>query len=63
MSVTDRDANIYSARVFLHESRSRSHMGQRSFSFVLLEWAAKCRRRITAAPRPAQADLFGGVTS
>lgn len=55
-----RAANIHTARVYLAQSRhfTRRH---RSFSFVLLEWAANCRRRIAAERHqaPGQLDLFG----
>lgn len=54
-----RAANIHTARVYLAQSRhfTRRH---RSFSFVLLEWAANCRRRIAEERQQAtgQLDLF-----
>ena len=57
-----RAANTHTARVYLAQSRhfTRRH---RSFSFVLLEWAANCRRRIAAERQQAtgQFDLFGEV--
>jgi hypothetical protein len=55
-----RSANIHTARVYLAQSRhfTRQHRG---FSFVLLEWAANCRRRIAVerSEPQAQLDLFG----
>lgn len=56
----DRAANIHCARVYLAQSR---HFTRRSrgFSFLLLQWAANCRRRaaIVTPTQPAQGDLFG----
>lgn len=55
----------------LNESRARRlRMGhlphQVAFSWVLLNWTANARRRYMAekaAEKPAQADLFGGVST
>lgn len=57
-----RAANIHTARVYLAQSRHFTRL-HRSFSFVLLEWAGNCRRRIAAERQQAseQLDLFGDV--
>ena len=51
--MTERAANIHSARVYLAEARRRR--GQ-TFGFVLLVWAANARRRAMAAT--VQGELF-----
>lgn len=58
--MTDRAANIHSARVFLAQSRHFTGRA-RGFSFVLLGWAANARRRAMAIKPalPMQGDLFG----
>lgn len=63
--MTDRAANIHCARVYLAQSRHFTGRA-RGFSFLLLQWAAICRRRAEEkiAPDPAgpvQFDLFGGA--
>lgn len=59
MTVT-RESLIHCARVYVRESRARTRQ-QRAFSFILLGWAARCRREAVARPRLGQRDLFGGV--
>lgn len=55
--LTDREIDIYTARVLLNEARARRHLS--SFHATLLEWAANARRRAAAVPRELkQADLF-----
>lgn len=54
-SVSDRDDNIRAARVHLGEVRARRDR-QRAFCFVLLRWAANCRKR--AASVTVQRELF-----
>lgn len=53
--MTEREANLHCARVYLAESarRTRTHRG---FSFTLLEWVARCRRRVAAVPQ--QREMF-----
>lgn len=51
--MTDRAQHIHSARVYLAEARRRR---RQSFGFVLLEWAAKARRRAMVVQ--AQLELF-----
>lgn len=63
--MTDRAAHIHCARVYLAQSRHFTHR-HRGWSFVLLQWAANCRRRaaVKVAPKtagPVQGDLFGGA--
>lgn len=57
--MTDRAANIHSAKVFLAQSRHFTGRA-RGFSFVLLGWAANARRRAVAFKpvSPDQASLF-----
>lgn len=59
---TYRAASIHAARVYLAQSRHFTGRA-RSFSFVLLGWAANARRRAMQAMRqqPVQGDLFGGA--
>jgi len=56
----EREDNIRRARVYLREAHLRlSNPAQRAFCFKLLGWAANCRRRAMAAPRPpVQGALF-----
>lgn len=60
--MTERAASIHAARVYLAQSRHFTGRA-RGFSFVLLGWAANCRRRAaqaaTDATDPEQGDLFG----
>lgn len=60
--MTERSALIHCAKVYLAQSRHFARL-HRGWSFVLLEWAAQCRRRAMAVRPtvPAQGDLFGGV--
>jgi hypothetical protein len=51
--MTEREANIHTARVYLAEARRRRNQ---TFGFVLLEWAANARRRAAAAT--VQRELF-----
>lgn len=54
-----RESNIHCAKVYLAQSRHFTGRA-RGFSFVLMEWAANCRRR--AAEKVdvvGQMDLFG----
>lgn len=53
--MSDRDDNIRAARVHLGEVRARRDR-QRAFCFVLLRWAANCRKR--AASVTVQRELF-----
>lgn len=54
----DHRANIHAARVYLAQSRHFTPR-HRGFSFVLLQWAANCRRRAMAiTTRPVQGDFF-----
>lgn len=53
--MSDRDDNIRAARVHLGEVRARRDK-QRAFCFVLLKWAANCRKR--AARATIQRELF-----
>lgn len=58
-----RTDHIRTARIYLNEARSRArNPAQRGFCFVLLQWAANCRRRaMEAANVPQQVDMFRGV--
>jgi len=60
--MSDRAAHIHTARVYLAQSRHFTTRA-RSFSFVLLGWAANARRRAMAVKPalPVQGDLFGGM--
>lgn len=50
--MTDRAANLASARAYLHEARRRRHApASRAFCWTLLQWAANARQR--AAQEPA----------
>lgn len=49
----DRKAEIHCAKVYLAQSRHFTGRA-RGFSFVLMEWAANCRRRAAE-----KADVFG----
>ena len=53
----NRDANIHLAKVYLMQAKLTKH---RNWSFVLLSWAANCRRRAMQPERieTAQMDLF-----
>lgn len=57
---TDREINIFTARVLLREAALRREK-QPGFSATLLQWAANARRRAAEAkePAPPQGDLFG----
>lgn len=59
--MTNRASNIHAARVYLAQSRHFTGK-HRGYSFILLGWAAKARRRAMAIKPalPAQGDLFGG---
>lgn len=52
--------HINQARVYLREARARGkYPAQRGFCFVLLGWAANCRRRAAAVrPEPVQGELI-----
>ncbi|MFM7008718.1 MAG: hypothetical protein ACKO0Z_05210 [Betaproteobacteria bacterium] len=53
-----RATNIHAARVYLAQSRHFTNRA-RGFSFVLLEWAARARRRAGQQQTvPAQQELF-----
>jgi hypothetical protein len=52
--IDDRAMAIFTARVYLAESRRR---GKQPFAFLLLEWAANARKR--AAVAPMQWRMFG----
>ncbi len=54
-----RDAKIHCAKVYLAQSRHFTKRA-RAFSFVLLGWAANCRKEASAKGAPAsnQMDLF-----
>lgn len=53
----ERARHIAQARVYLRESRARrTNPVQRDFTFMLLEWAARARKR--AASCPMQRELF-----
>lgn len=53
-----RESLIHQARVYLRESRSR-RTKHRAFSFVLLDWAANCRRELAMVRNaPTQRDFF-----
>lgn len=56
-----KSAHIHQARVYLREARQRADIpAQRGFCFVLLGWAANCRRRAAAVrTEPVQAEIFG----
>lgn len=56
-----KSALLHQARVYLREARARGkHPAQRGFCFVLLGWAANCRRRAAAIRQdPVQRGLFG----
>jgi len=58
-NVDCRAASIHAAKVYLAQSRHFTHRA-RSFSFVLLSWAANARRRAMAfkSVDSAQATLF-----
>lgn len=45
--MTTRDALIFCARAYLRESRAR-RIAHRAYSFLLLDWAARCRREAMA---------------
>lgn len=52
---------IHCAKVYLAQSRHFTRRA-RGFSFVLLGWAANCRRKIASAtPEVAQLDLFADI--
>lgn len=55
----DRAASIHAAKVYIAQSRHFTAMA-RSFSFVLLAWAANARSRAMAfkPASPDQASLF-----
>lgn len=55
-----KSAHIHQARVYLREARARGkYPAQRGFCFVLLGWAANCRRRTAAIrPEPVQGELI-----
>lgn len=54
----NRDQLIHCARAYLAQSRHFSRMHRR-FSFVLLQWAANCRRdAMGVRTEPVQGDLF-----
>lgn len=50
---TRRDTLIHTARVYLAQSRHFATR-HRGFSFLLLDWSAKCRRDALAESRQAQ---------
>jgi len=53
-----RERLIHQARVYLRESKSR-RTKHRAFSFVLLGWAANCRREAAMVRNaPNQLDMF-----
>ena len=54
--MTDRTANLYTARVYLAQSRHFYKRGHRAFAFTLLQWAADARRR--AVVGRYQQELF-----
>ena len=54
--VSERESNLYSARVFLAEAQRRRGT---AFSWTLLQWAANARRRAAACREEKQPDLFG----
>lgn len=58
--MTTRATCIHCARVYLAQSRHFT-IRHRGFSFVLLSWAAKARRRAASIKPdfPVQGDLFG----
>ncbi len=52
-----READIHCARVYLAQSRHFTGRA-RAFAFVLLEWAANCRRRAAVKhDSPAQMEM------
>ncbi len=59
--MTDRSGLIHYARVLIAQSRHFTAR-HRGFSFTLLEWAGRARRRVMAdrAAATVQLDLFGG---
>jgi hypothetical protein len=56
--LSERQALIRAALTHLRESKVRLAMGQRGFSFTLLEWAGNARRRAAALSEPRQQRLF-----
>lgn len=58
--MADRDDHIRRARVHLTEARRRRNMqSNRHFYWVLLRWAANCRRLAAACQtEQSQGDLF-----
>ncbi len=61
--MTTRALHITMARTFIAECRRRSRNPiQRSFCFLLPEWAANRRKLAMNTPKdPEQLDLFGGT--
>lgn len=54
-----REMNIHCARVYLREARERAKIpAQRGYCFVLLQWAADCRKRALHITPMPQGELF-----
>lgn len=55
--LTDRETNLYAARVYVAEAQRRRGT---AFAATLLQWAANARQRAAAADRkPVQIEMFG----
>lgn len=55
--MTERANLIHYARVLLQQSRHFTGRA-RGWSFTLLDWAGKARRRAAAAGEPVQMEMF-----
>lgn len=61
MTMDKRESLIHAARVYIAQSHHFTRL-HRGFSFVILEWAANCRRRaMSINTTPVQGDFFGGA--
>lgn len=63
-AMTERTSLIHYARVLIAQSRHFTAR-HRGFSFTLLEWAGRARRRVMEdrASATVQFDLFGGPSA